>query len=230
MKKISAVANRQLEKDVKAFLEVYPSYSHHKRHGKRYSKIKGEIDICDSAGNYLDSFNIDIFLDNDRYPYSIPMVKECSTKIRRHEDWHIDDSGYCCLDIDHELEYKAKRGIELINFYRNSIYPYFANALYKMNFGEYSNGEYDHFFKGVVQFYNKKLLLKDNHLILKILNAVLSNTLPGRNARPCICGQDKKFKRCHLKCIEFLQCLSKERLLKDLAGFEELSNKIKKQH
>lgn len=228
MKIISAVTNRQLEKDIESFLEIYPGYSFDKRPGKKYSKIKGEIDICDTAGSYLDSFDIEIWLDNDRYPYTVPIVRECSTKIERHEDWHIDDDGCCCLDIEHELEFKAKKGIELVSFYQDSIYPFFANTIYKMNFGRYANGEYNHFFRGVVQFYSKKLLLTDNLLIVKILKAVLSNNIPGRNARPCICGQDKKFKRCHLKCFDFLQCLTRARLLKDLAGFEELSGKPKK--
>jgi len=228
MKIISTVTNRQLEKDVKSFLEIYPSYSFDKRYGKKYSVVRGEIDVCDTGGNYLDSFDIEIWLDNDSYPYSIPLIRESSTKIERHEDWHIDEKGYCCLDIEHELEYKAKQGIELVRFYQEGIYPYFANTFYKMNFGRYANGEYDHFFRGVVQFYRKKLLLKDNFLIIKILKAVLSNTIPGRNTRPCICGLNKKFKRCHLKCFDFLQCLTKERLLKDLAGFEELSGKSEK--
>lgn len=228
MKNISVTKNRKLEKDVKSFLDIYPSYSYNKRYGKKYSIITGEIDICDIEGNYLDSFDIEIWLDNGRYPFSIPLIRERSTKIDRHEDWHINKDGYCCLDIDHELEYMAKRGVELVGFYQNFIYPYFANTLYKMNFGRYSNGEYDHFFKGVEQFYNEKLLLTDNILIINILKVVLSNTIPGRNDRPCICGLDKKFKRCHSKCVEFLQCLSRERLLKDLAGFEELSGKTNK--
>ncbi|MCM4152038.1 hypothetical protein DHD05_10580 [Arenibacter sp. N53] len=222
MKKISTRTNQQLKKDVKSFLEIYPGYSYYKKYGEKYSVIKGEIDVCDTMGNYLDSFNIEIYLDNDRYPYFIPIVKERSTKIKRHEDWHIDKDGICCLDIEHELEYKAKKGIEFIDFYQNSIYPFFANTVYKMNFGKYSNGEYRHFFKGVQQFYSEKLLLDNKHLIIGILNAILINALPGRNDRPCICGLDKKFKRCHLKCVEFLKSLSKERLLKDLAGFEEI--------
>lgn len=220
MRRISSIKNQQLEKDLKSFLEIYPSYSYKKRYGKRYSPLKGEIDVCDTAGNYLESFDIEIWLDNDQYPHSIPLVRERSNKIERHEDWHIDNDGYCCLDIEHELEYKAKRGIELVSFYQNDIYPFFANTLYKINFGSYANGEYGHSFRGVEQFYDEKLQLKDHSLIIKILEAVLNNKIPGRNDRPCICGLNKKFKRCHLKCISFLQSLSKERLLKDLAGFE----------
>lgn len=223
MKKISVVTNSQLEKDVNSFLEIYPSYSYHKPFGKKYSKIKGEIDVCDTEGNYLDSFAIEILLNNDRYPYIIPIVRECSKKIERHEDWHIDNNGYCCLDIEHVLEFKAKQGIKIVEFYQNCIYPFFANTLYKMNFGKYSNGEYSHFFNGVTQFYEEKLMLTDSVLIIKILKAILNNTIPGRNNRPCICGLDKKFKKCHLESFNFLQFISKERLIKDLTGFENLN-------
>lgn len=227
MKSISVIKNQKLEKDVRSFLDIYPSYSYNKVYGKGYSIIRGEIDICDIYGNYLDYFDIEIRLDNGGYPFSIPLIRERSTKIERHEDWHIDKEGCCCLDIDHELEYIAKKGVELVWFYQNIVYPFFSNTLYKMNFGRYSNGEYDHYFKGVEQFYSEKLLLRDNLLIIKILKAVLGNTIPGRNDKPCICGQDKKFKRCHSKCFDFLRCLSRERLLKDLAGFEDLSGSTK---
>ncbi|WP_422351508.1 hypothetical protein [Flagellimonas sp.] len=208
-------------------MEIYPSFSYYKRDGKKYSKLSGDIDICDTTGIYLDSFNIEIWLNKERYPYSTPLVKEHSTKIQRHEDWHIDEDGYVCLDIEHELEYKAKKGIQLVGFYQDHIYPFFANTLYKMSFGKYANGEYGHFFEGVVQFYKEKLQLADGPIIITILNAILDNTVPGRNARPCICGEDKKFKRCHLQSVEFLQSLSRERLLKDLAGFEEISGIVK---
>lgn len=224
MKKISAIKNQKLEKDVKRFLEIYPNYSYYKTHGERYAKIIGDIDICDTTGNYLDSFIIEVWLDINSYPYSTPLVREYSKKIERHEDWHIDEDGCCCLDIEHELEHRAKRGIELVSFYQDSIYPFFANTLYKMTFGEYANGEYGHFFEGVVQFYDKKLLLSDYFLIIKIIKAVLNNTIPGRNDRPCICGLDNKFKKCHLDCIEFLKSLPRERLLQDLVGYEELSS------
>jgi len=221
VKTISSVTNRSLEKDIKSFMETYPTFFYRNRDGKKYSKLTGDIDICDTTGSYLDSFNIEIWLDKERYPYSTPLVKERSTKIQRHENWHIDKDGYVCLDIEHELEYKAKKGIQLIPFYQDCIYPFFANTLYKMSFGKYANGEYGHFFKGVVQFYREKLLLNDNFLIVKILRAILENKTPGRNEQ-CICARETKYKKCHLKEVEFLKSLSTERLEKDLSGFEEI--------
>ena len=147
-------------------------------------------------------------------------------KIDRNEDWHISEKGFCCLDIDHELEYAAKRGINIITFYQKKIYPFFANSLYKMKNGNYANEEYKHHFDGIIQFYDEKLKLKDVSVIVKILTSVKNNNIPGRN-QFCVCGKDVKFKYCHLSTIDFLKSLSKDRIKKDLVGFKKsLSNEL----
>ena len=58
MKKISTITNRQLEKDIESFLEIYSGYTYNKRIGKRYSVLKEELDVCDIDSNYLSSLEL----------------------------------------------------------------------------------------------------------------------------------------------------------------------------
>lgn len=215
------MTNNLLERDISKFLNTYAKFTYKAKSKMKYSILKGEIDICDINGNYWNSFNIVIYIEQQRYPYTVPLVQEVSEKLKREDDWHLDKNGYCCLDIDHELEYMSKKGINISSFYQEKIYPFFTNSLYKKRNGNYASSEYKHHFKGVIQFYNEKLKLNDFSVIIKILDAVIENEIPGRN-QPCICGSDTKIKKCHLVIIDFLKTLSKARLQKDLEGFNEL--------
>jgi hypothetical protein len=218
------MTNNLLERNISHFLNTYPKFKYSERPKKKCSILKGTIDICDVDGNYWDSFKIEIFIEKQKYPYIVPIVKETSVKIKRDDKWHISEDGFCCLDIDHELEYKSKRGINITSFYQEKIYPFFTNALYKMKKGNYANEEYEHHFDGVIQFYNEKLQLKDNSVIVKILTSVINNDIPGRN-QFCVCGEEIKIKNCHLSTIDFLKSLSKDRIQKDLDGFKKSLSK-----
>jgi len=215
------MTNNLLERNISSFLNTYPKFKYYERPKKKCSILKGTIDICDVDGNYWDSFKIEIYIEKQKYPYCVPIVKETSKKIDRIDEWHVSEDGFCCLDIDHELEYLSKRGINIISFYQEKVYPFFTNALYKMKEGNYANEEYKHHFDGVVQFYDQKLKLKEISIIKKILTSVLNNNIPGRN-QICLCGEEIKIKNCHLTTINFLKSLSKDRIRKDLNGFNEL--------
>jgi len=213
--------NEALSRDIKLFLDTYPNFSYKERKKKQYSIISGSLDVCDTKGNYWNSFKIEMYINRIEYPYTIPIVKEVDEKIRRDDNWHINKEGICCLDIEHDLEFQAKRGIEITSFYREKVYPFFANTTYKTRTGEYANGEYDHNFGGVIQFYQESMGLQKADLIVKILTGVLTNNIPGRN-RPCLCGSGVKIKNCHLSEINFLKSVSKERLKKDLEEFQRI--------
>lgn len=215
------MTNRRLEKDLSNFLSIYPNYSYNERPELKFSILSGPLDICGLDGSYLDSFNIEIYLNKEEYPNIVPVVKEVGGKIKRGAINHLDKDGYCCLDMIHELEFLAKKGISIVPFYREKIYPFFANAVYKSIEGQYAAGEYDHDFKGVVQFYKEKLFLESPKIIVELLLAIKKNKLPSRNDL-CLCGSQKKFKNCHLKQIEFLKSLNKQRIIADIEGFEKL--------
>lgn len=181
--------------------------------------IRGELDICDQGGNYWETFKINIEIQSS-YPFCVPKVREVSNIIDREDDWHIDKRGYCCLDIDHKLLIKSKRGIDLTDYIRNVICPYFANQLYKKEKGNYAASSYLHGFDGVRQYY-AGLGIVEVDLAIKIIKGVLHNKLPSRND-PCFCGK-AKFKNCHLLSVNKLKSVSKEQLKIDLENFKKIN-------
>lgn len=212
-----------LQKDIYKFIQLYPQFSISRTSNERID-LKGMIDIVDVQGNYWDNYEVKIVIPTYKYPNIIPQVYEFSTKIIRENDWHISKKGECCLDITHKLILIQKKGIDLISFYQNKIYPFFANHQYKLKTGNFANGDYPHEFEGIKFFYENEIGLNDTDLIINILIAITQNKLPSKTAN-CLCGQNK-FKHCHLPIISSLIQYGKQRLKEDLLLFK-MDKKLK---
>jgi hypothetical protein len=212
--------NSKLRNDIDQFLKLYPIFSI--KEDAEKVEFEGLIDIVDTDGNYWDNYEIRIVVPVQKYPNIVPLVYEHSTKIIREEDSHISANGECCLDITHNLILLQNKGIDLIFFYQNKIYPFFANHQYKRRTGNYAKGDYPHQFDGIKYFYENEIGLSDNELIIKILSLILKNKLPEK-LTICICGQNK-YKHCHLPTVTKLIHFGKERLSKDLTFFKAYSN------
>jgi hypothetical protein len=207
------------EKDFQAVQGLFPKLKASYNSKNQFWYVKGELDICDTEGEYWGSFNILITVPHP-YPYSLPIVKEISNHIKRDDNWHINNEGVCCLDITHKMLFIAARGINIFEYIRNYVYPYFANQLYKIKIGKYAGDEYKHHFAGINQFYAEDLNIHDPEIAILILEAILKGEIPGRNKK-CICKK-AKFKKCHLSAVEFLTRLPKERLSLDLKEFKSI--------
>lgn len=216
--------NRRLEKDIDAFLDMYPIFLLVEE-TENTKTFDGKIDIIDINGNYWDSYDVRIKIPIAKYPNIIPEVYEISKKIERERDWHIAADGACCLDITHQLLLLKNKGIDLISFYQNKIYPFFANHQYKLKTGNYANGDYPHEFDGVKYFYAENLKLNNTDLIIKILKQITTKKLPKKEA-VCICGESK-FKHCHLSTVTKLILFGQHQLKLDLALFELDTNEKK---
>lgn len=212
--------NRVIENQIRAAIARFPKLSYRRNEGKKFWIIEGDLDICDSTGVYWDTFQIAIVL-NDKYPNSVPVVFEVSKKIPRVSDRHISANGACCLDIEHKLLRMASRGILLSEFIATKVYPFFANQIYFEKHERFAAEEYSHDFMGVEEFYRDELQIPNAKTAILILNSILSNSLPGRNDR-CMCGQEKKYKKCHMQKVEFLAAIGTDQLLKDLDNFREV--------
>jgi len=216
--------NRNFEKDFKEAIQFFPKLNYQKNDKEKMWVVSGDLDICDQIGDYWETFSVAIYLSY-AYPYCTPHVREISKIVKRDDDWHINDEGFCCLDIEHRMILMAKRGIKLSSFIKDKVYPYFANQIFKKNDGEYAAGEYRHGFDGVVQFYKEDLKIENIKNAILILQRLISNKLPGRNDC-CICGERKKYKFCHMREIELLRSLPPEILKKDLEEFSKLAVSI----
>ncbi|WP_372935028.1 hypothetical protein [Mariniphaga sediminis] len=204
----------KFERDFERATHIFPKLKYRKVSKANMWVVSGEIDICDKVGCFWETFSVAIYVPIS-YPYCKPTVREISNIIPRSENWHINDNGECCVDIEHNLLIYKKRGFNILDFIKNKVYPYFANQVFKEKSGEYAAGEYQHYFDGIRQFYREKLNIKSD-----ILQKLITNKLPSRNEL-CICGK-KKYKYCHLKSIEFLRSLPLERLKKDMDEFSNL--------
>lgn len=202
------------EKDFKSVATYFPKLTYRTASNCTFYQIEGKIDIQDSTGAYWETFDIIIKVPKS-YPYCIPKVFEKSNIIKRHQDWHIDSEGECCVDIANRLNVEAKRGINILNFIRKKVYSYFANQLYKQKSDEYANGEYKHSIEGVIQYYLEDLGISSIEVTLKILNNLSLGTKLERN-EPCFCGSNKKLKKCHLDQINLIVSSGKETIEKNL--------------
>lgn len=183
---------------------------------KKGWRVNGEVDICDPAGMYWGTFQIEILVPIS-YPYVVPLLYEKSDHIPRDIDYHIGDDGLCCVDIDHRLLYRAKSGISIQAYLSKWVYPFFANYLYREREKKYANGEYSHRFDGVRQFYQEELHLTAD-MAVKVLQALLNKDKISRND-PCPCESGDKLKKCHVYAFEFLKTLGRTKWQSDFDNF-----------
>ena len=207
------------ERDFRLAAEKFPKLKYELDKQRKLWVITGELDICDRVGVYWGTFDIRIFVPQN-YPHCVPKVQELSTLIPRDVDWHIDEDGTCCVDINHKMTHMARIGINLSDFITQKVYSFFANQLFKMSKGAYAGEEYEHHFAGVVQFYQEDLGLNQKQAI-PMLEAILGGAI-GRNGK-CPCGSVQKLKHCHLISFSFLKSMERDQLRRDLRSFKALS-------
>ena len=211
------------EKDFKSVVRYFPKLSFRTSKSCPFWQIEGKIDIQDTANAYWETFDIIIKVPKS-YPYCIPEVFEKSNHIKRHPDWHIDDKGECCVDINNRLKVEAKRGINILEFVRKKVYSYFANQLYKKYHKEYANGEYKHSPEGILQYYIEDLGFTSINEVLKVLQRLSQDTKIDRNSL-CPCGSTKKTKKCHLNQINLIISSGKKTILKDRVSLGQVEKK-----
>lgn len=178
--------------------------------------ITGSLDICDSEGDYWNTFKVTILIPKN-YPHCVPIIMENSEIIPRDIDWHISKEGICCIDHEYALIIMSRKGININTFIKDKIYPYFANQLFRLTKGKYAGKEYLHHFDGTLQFYIEDLDLKSPKMVAVFLERILKKYMVGRN-NLCPCGIGKKIKECHLESIETIKLIGKGKIEKDLQG------------
>lgn len=210
-------SQRKFARDFKEVSRLFPKLFYRSHKGGWL--IYGDMDICGNMGSYWETFNIEIFVP-DTYPFCVPKVWEKSQVIKRDYDFHIDKHGGCCLDIEHRLVIYKVTGMNIVEFVKKKVYPFFVNQVYRKRTGDYANGEYLHGFDGVAQYYREDLGILTSKLAMDIIQKILDNDLPERNEL-CICGEGK-YKNCHCRSVEYLSRLPEARLKEDLVGFKKL--------
>lgn len=205
--------------DIERFLGKYLSFKKIHSPESKYLALEGKIDVLDDKNRFWNRFEVLILINQNEYPYTIPLVFEMTQKINRDWDFHISKKGECCLDIPHKLQKMKLRGIIFEEFYSKIIYPFFANFCYKESKGFYANGEYKHHFAGIEQFYQEEFNLKDSNLIIALIEASINPVKHPPNQKCPFCGKPK-YKSCCRKIIYKLRSYGLEQLLFDLKLFK----------
>ena len=213
--------------DIDSFLGKYYSFKDVHSPKPGYLALEGKISVLDKKGKLWGQFEILILINKVEYPYTIPIVIEKTQIIDRDWDFHISKEGVCCLDIPHKLLKSKKRGITFEEFYRNVIYPFFANYHYKESTGEYANGEYKHHFEGIAQFYQEEFDLENFEDIIALLETSIGGIKHQPNIECPLCGKPK-YKKCCRKKVYSLKGYGMQQLKIDLVLFRQQLLKRKK--
>ena len=161
--------------------------------------ISGSIDIIDDKGKNWAAYYVDIRFPND-YPKSPPDLIEIGNKIIRHQDWHINMDGTCCLAPRANFFLKLKNNITLLGWLECFALPFLANHIYKEKTGEYAAKEYPHGAKGIIESYREIFNLNSDTETILLLKYIIGERTMSRNDS-CFCGSGKKYKKCYLTKI-----------------------------
>jgi len=208
--------NRE-RKDIKEHFPALKFYTY----GKTTLSLAGKIDLKDEGNNVVDTYEIEIIFPK-KYPEDYPFVREIGWRLPRILDRHIvGENGFCCLAPRLAIKKVWDKSPKIISFINILVIPFLANQSYYERIGEWKNGEYGHGAKGIIEYYSQEFGFKDQDVLLKTLKNLSENVKIGRNDK-CICGSNKKAKKCHLGVYEKLRNEMCPALYKlDLSGLEK---------
>jgi len=219
------MTKNNLNNDIESFLGKYFSFEKVESPKLGYLALEGKISVVDSKDKLWGHFEVLILINESEYPYTIPIVIEKTNIINRDWDFHISKDGVCCLDIPHKLLKIKKKGVFFEEFYREVIYPFFANYHFKKSTGDYANGEYNHHFAGIVQYYREEYGLDNTEDIIALLETATYGIKYQPNKKCPLCG-GHKYKKCCRKKVYKLRGYGQPQLNIDLALFKQHQLKI----
>lgn len=190
-------------------------------------QLVGALDVVDEFGKKWDQYQVKIIYPHE-YPNKVPVMFEIGGRIPHEADYHVNGDGSCCLSVPALEMIILKKGITTINFLQKLAIPYLANQTYRCKKGHFEGEEFAHGAGGIFQFYSDLFCTQNPLLILTLLGEIILNQLPDRND-PCTCKSGKKYKKCHLRAVQYLSPVSKEILINDYQRLEKaIRNTIEK--
>ncbi len=173
--------------------------------------ISGELDLVDSQGNQHDTYTIEIYPDSD-YPNRFPLLFEVGGRIPKNIDWHVfEDDGHCCIRTLPEEILSCRKGINLTDFMKNEVEPYFYSQTFRRLNGYFLN-ERAHGFIGDIEFFSEVLETKDIREMIQWLYFILHRKEPNRVAKKCFCGKNMMYRHCHRNAYRKLAMFSDKEL------------------
>ena len=215
--------NSKINKDIAQVLECYPKLALNEEMKSKF--LAGEIDIFDADGLYIDSYGVKINIPLN-YPFGFPALYETSNKFPHIPDRHVNEVGSCCVCSLQEEDMIRQKGISIFDYIAGYVVPYLANQIHFDHTGLWANGDYEHGFDGIFQYYRelfKTASIEETTDLLFILSKCRMN----RNDL-CFCGSNVKLKRCHLETYRTIKDFHPKRLFEDLAALKRLRKLVSK--
>lgn len=176
---------------------------------------------CSDAGVYLcgkfrfkanmfggeeieDNYKLEIIVP-DKFPQSLPKVKETGGKIPRDGNFHVNPDGSLCLGSPLRLLKKIHNFPSLSGFADKCLVPYLYAVSHKLRNGEdFIFGELSHGDQGIVDDYSHIFGLKEHSQITQAIQ-LLGVKKRIANKKPCPCGCGRRLGACsfHNKLNEF---------------------------
>ncbi len=191
----------EFEIDAAEVERTYPTLGLRKVEGGVF--LAGEIPVIDKEGKLWHTYSIEIH-PVAQYPFVFPIVFETGGDIRRIADWHINSDGSCCLDNEFSQEIKCFSKLPLSRFIENELIPWFANQSYRRETGNYVNGEQAHGDIGRIEFFMQELNAPNFAICVKWMEIIANKKFPPRQASQCICGANRKWRKCHKSTFDKL--------------------------
>lgn len=206
-----------LIKDINEVLEKFPKIKFLEEN--KTKSLYGEVDIFDTEGTYVDSYLVKVIIPSN-YPYGFPLLFETSKKFEHSIDRHISNDGSCCVCSLQEADLIVQKGITIKSFFLEYVIPYLANQIYFDNRGYWANGDFEHGYDGILQYYKELFKINSTCEILTLLSFLNTKRL-NRND-DCFCGQKVKLKKCHISTYNQIKNLSKKQIEYDINALKEL--------
>lgn len=186
--------------------------------------ISGSLGLIDPfTGQVWDKYQIKIYVPLN-YPHKIPSTYELGKKIDWKNENHIDSEGKCCLAPRLEEYIILGKEYSLMDYINKLVIPFFASHKLKQLRIDEGIGEYSHFGKGIIEYYEEKFETKDIRTILESLY-ILSNKKDCQRNEKCFCGSGVKYKNCHLIKLSSYQIFDRRIFLEDLKDIEKILQK-----
>lgn len=171
--------------------------------------IVGDLVLKDHSATIIDIYSIKI-LPSDGYPNRFPLVYETGGRIPINIDWHVFPDGHCCIKSLPEEIVLCKNGITLRQFIEEQLIPYFFNQRYREENGFFLN-ERSHGVLGIIEYFIDYFNTSDITLILNLL--VETRNIKGlKSNTKCLCGSERKFKKCHRRSLRALKVFSRNEI------------------
>jgi hypothetical protein len=203
---------KNIEFQIKQVLKEHPGLSFDEQ-----SKMFSGTLVVDEDDFYV------VTIDLGSFPRNFPVVREIDERIRPIADNHMYSDNRCCFTVPAKEQILLRKGFinSALQFINKIVIPFFQNNSFREINGYYKEGEYSHGSLGAIEAYSDILGINNIELTIKILIRYLKGDGYGKND-PCFCGNNKRFKDCHLYKFNDLKLIDREMILYDLKTYLNL--------